>query len=229
MVKRKLSLKKYGLAFILTLVVFLGGIIVGMVLENARLAEAKQTSLAEKVNLQSIQLQQKYIDSGLADCQSLNQILESNIDELTKKMNIVIGYSKGAIFNQEEFQLQLQDYFLTEIQFLLISQEIDKKCPRNNVRVVYFYNENQNDIQGRILDYLKLKFGERLLVFSFDSNFLQEPMINILLTSYNIKTFPAVVVENQVFEGQTTLEELIKTICQEFKKHANIPKECSIF
>lgn len=215
--KRKLSVKKYLLAFILTLVIFSGGVFIGILLENARLQEAKQITLYEKLNLQSLQLQQKYIESGIAECGALNKILETNINDLTRKMEHVISYERKSFFNEEEFNLQLREYFLTEMQFLLTSQEIDKKCQRNSLKIIYFYDATSQDDQGAILDYLKKLFGGKILVFSFNSEFKDEPMINILLTSYNIKKFPAVVVENKVFQGFTSIDILKKTICSQLK------------
>ncbi|MBT4804543.1 hypothetical protein HON71_00035, partial [Candidatus Woesearchaeota archaeon] len=162
MVERKLSTKKYLIAFVLTIIIFCGGILVGSLLENAQLKDAKQITLNEKVNLQSLQLQQSYMESGLADCKTLNKILETNIDELTKKMGIVIDYEKQSFFNEDEFNLQLRDYFLTEIQFLLTSQEIDKTCAKDSIKVIYFYDESAADTQGQILDYLKKVFGSEV-------------------------------------------------------------------
>lgn len=226
-VERKTSLKKYVLAFILTLVVFSGGIIVGIILENAQLNSSQQIILKEKVNLRSLQLQQNYIGLGTTNCNTLHSILENNIDELGKKMTLVIDYEKKAIFNQEEFNLQLQDYFLTEIQFYLISQEIDKKCPQDSVKVLYFYDENKDDTQGDILRYLKKKFEAKILIFSLDSGFEQEPMINTLLTSYNITAYPSIVLGDKVFQGHRGVRELMKILCKEFKEiNTKIPEEC---
>mgnify|MGYP003987029819 FL=1 len=157
--ERKISSKKYLIAFVLTLLVFGGGVILGFTLDDVRLEDSKQLALKEKVNLRSIQLQQQYIDSGQADCKTLNKVLEENINQLARKMETVQEYDKNSVFNQEEFDLQLQDYFLTEIQFLLTSEEIDQKCSRDSVKVVYFYDENNQDTQGDILAYLKKKFG----------------------------------------------------------------------
>ncbi|PIN76431.1 hypothetical protein COV17_02485 [Candidatus Woesearchaeota archaeon CG10_big_fil_rev_8_21_14_0_10_36_11] len=229
MTRRKLSTKKYVLALILTILVFLGGIVAGIVLEDARLRDTKQITLSEKVNLRSLQLQKEYIDLGIAECDALNQILESNINELAKKIAIIIDYEKTSVFSEEEFNLELRDYFLTEIQFLFVSNEIDKKCGKDNVKVVYFYDENADDTQGKILDYLKKLFGSKVLVFSFNSNFNQEPMINILLTSYKIQQFPAVIVGDNVFQGSTSVRDLMKSICDEFRDiHQEIPKECNV-
>ena len=225
--KRKVSAKKYLLAFILTLIVFAGGIFIGLLFENMRLNHSKQTILSEKVALQSLQLQQKYIDSGLADCKSLNQLIDTNTNELGRKMAEVVDYEQKSVFSEEEFELQLQDYFLTQIQFLLIAQEIDKKCAKDSVKIVYFFDENKYDTQGDILAYIKKTFGSRVLIFALNSNFKQEPMINILLTSYKIAAFPSVVVEDKVYQEHIPLEKMMKIVCAEFRKMgSDVPEEC---
>lgn len=225
--ERKVSGKKYLLAFILTLLVFAGGILIGTFFENARLNYSEQAILQEKVSLRSLQLQQKYIDSGLADCNSLNQILENNINELGRKMADLIEYERKAVFNENEFQLQLQDYFLTEIQYLVLAQEIDQKCGRDNIRAVYFYDDNSLDTQGNILDYVKKLFGHRILIFSFNSNFNEEPMINIMMTSYNITEFPSVIIGDKVFSGHTSTEVIIEEACKQFSEmDGKAPEKC---
>ena len=52
-------------------------------------------------------------------------------------------------------------------------------------------------------------------------------MINVLLTSYKIEKFPAVVVDDQVFQGHTSVEVLMKTICNEINDiKGEMPKKC---
>lgn len=229
-VERPTSTKKYVVAFFLTLLIFSGGILIGIVFENARLSSAEQITLQEKVSLRSLQLQQNYIESGITDCKTLNTILENNINELGRKVGIIIEYEKKALFNQEEFNLQLQDYFLTEIQFYFLAKEINQQCPQNNVKILYFYDENKDDIQGDILAYLKKRFGGKLLIFSLNSQFSQEPMIGTLLTYYNITQYPAVVIEEKVFEGHRTARQLLGDICREFMEmETDVPGDCVAF
>ena len=177
--------------------------------------------------MRSLQLQHNYIASGLTDCKTLHTILENNINELGKKVAIIIDYEKKAVFNEEEFQLQLQDYFLTEIQFYLLAKDIDKKCQQDNIKILYFYDENKDETQGDILVYLKKKFDNKVLIFSLDSGFMQEPMIKTLLTNYNITQFPALVIEEKVFGGHQTADQLMEHLCTEFlKMDTSVPKEC---
>ena len=227
-IERKISSRKYLIAFILTIIIFTGGIFLGMIFEKVQLSSSERTILNEKVGLRSLQLQEKFIESG-TDCAALNKVLQNNINELTQKMQEVAAYQKKAIFSQDEFDLQLRDYFLTEIQFFLISQEISKKCPKDNVNILYFYDENAFDTQGDILDYVKKVFGDNVLIFSFDSAFKKEPMIEVLMASYGIAKFPSVVVEDHIFQWHASVEKILKVVCDEFKRQGKeVPEKCVV-
>ena len=53
-------------------------------------------------------------------------------------------------------------------------------------------------------------------------------MISVLLDSYNIQQFPAVVVGSKVFQGHTPVETLLEAICRDFsRKSEEMPEECS--
>ncbi|HLD39866.1 MAG TPA: hypothetical protein VJB13_01880, partial [Candidatus Nanoarchaeia archaeon] len=86
------------------------------------------------------------------------------------------------------------------------------------------------ETQGDILIYLKKKFDNKLLIFSLDSGFTQEPMIKTLLTYYNITEYPALVMENQVLEGHQSAEQLMQYICADFQQmNSTVPDECLAF
>ena len=65
------------------------------------------------------------------------------------------------------------------------------------------------------------------MIFSLDSGFMQEPMIKTLLTNYKINQFPALVIEDKVFEGHQTADQLMGHLCTEFlKMDTAVPPEC---
>jgi len=211
--KRKLNWQIYAFSFLVTVLIFSLGFSIGLLIEKERLQAVDEINLAQNVDLKSLQLQQIYLESGEGNCEALNQLLEVNTHYLFESMNRVLEYSKKSMIDSELFEYQLREYFLTEIQFLLFSKEVEEECGSDYVTVVYFYDEDENDNQGNVLDYLKKKFDTKLLVFSFDSNFEAEPMIDIILTTYDVDQFPTVVVENVVYEGGLDAEALTEIIC----------------
>ena len=95
--------------------------------------------------------------------------------------------------------------------------------------MLYFYSNDIKDTesrtQGVILTNLKDSFKDKLLIFSLDNDFMDEPMIGILKSTYSIMDTPTIIVEDKKFIGLTTREDLISAICSNFKVK---PIECSI-
>lgn len=212
---REFSARLYIFSFLLTLLIFSLGLTIGLVVEKERLDIFDSMNMKQEADLKSLQLQQNFIESGDTNCDALNKILESNMEEVTKSMTKIIDYTENSIADDDTFSLQLRDYFLTEIQFLTVSKEIQKTCGQDAVTILYFYDDNPRDVQGDVLLYLKKVFGSKLLIFSFDSNFVQEPMIDVLMKSYNVTEFPTVIANGHVFAGTTNAEELQSFICTE--------------
>jgi hypothetical protein len=214
---RKLSKKKYLAAFVITLLVFTLGMLTGLLIEHAQVSNSRTIILEEKANLQSLQLQQQFIMSGETNCQALEGLITYNIDNLGEKIAYIETYNKKGIFNEEEFKMSLREYFLTEIQFLSTLDKIEKECGKEVVKVIYFYDDQPTN-QGAVLDYLKKRYGSQVLVFSFDSNVKEEPMIHVLMKTYNVTEFPSVVIDGTLYSGQTSVDDLIPQIEEEIKK-----------
>ncbi len=212
---RKITTKIYIFSFIVTILIFSLGLTIGLVIEKERLQVIDKLNIEQEVDLKSLQLQQTYIESEAANCEALNKILEANIEEVSDSMSKVLDYSKKSMVDEEIFNLQLRDYFLTQIQFLLLSYEIKDVCDSDAITIIYFYDENKLDIQGDVLSYLKNSFGSKLLVFSFDSNFKEEPMIDVMMKSYNVTEFPTVIANDITYSGGVNAEELKEQICYE--------------
>lgn len=223
---RQLTTRIYIFSFLASLLIFSFGLTIGLLIEKERLQTIERISLEKEVNLKSLQLQQSYIKDGNVNCEALNTILGSNIKTLSDAMDKVIDYNKRGIIDSEDFRLQLQNYFLTEIQFFLLTKEVKERCQTDAVTILYFHNEEIQNTQGYVLDYLKTIFGSKLMVFSFDVNFQEEPMVSVLLKTYSITQFPSIVVDDKLYSGGATRDELFSYLCQRIK---DIPKECDPF
>lgn len=214
----------YIFSFVASVVILLLGLSIGLVIEKERLQVINTINLQQEIDLESLQLQQIYMEKGELNCEAMNKIMESSINDVSDSMDKVVKYNKNSMIDTEMFRLQLRDYFLKEIRFFLLSKDIEEKCENDAVTVFYFYNEDNQDTQGDSLDYLKKIFGNKLLVFSFDSNFKEEPLIEVLLEEHNLTIFPSVIVDDIVYEGGITTDELMNYICDNLDSK---PIECS--
>jgi hypothetical protein len=99
----------------------------------------------------------------------------------------------------------------------LLSKKLADKCGarKKPVFIIYFYS-NKGDCpecqkEGYVLTRLKEKYPE-LRVYSFDFN-LQLSVIDSLKAIYRIETaLPALVIEDEVYTGYKTVEDLEKLL-----------------
>lgn len=224
--KRKLSLHKYIVAAIITCIIFGIGLSSGLLVERGRLKYIQEMNTEQKIDYSSLQLQFLYLDS-LKDnksCPAVYKIFNTNLDLLDRTRKRLEDYNQKSAMDKENFDLLQREYFIAEMRYWLLSQKVREICNEDIVTVLYFYSDSaESDTQGFILNYLKRKLKEQLLIFSFNSQFEKEPIIPILLTRHNLTEYPALVIENETFQGIVPESELNKIICSHYNSE---PEQC---
>jgi len=219
--ERKVSTKRFLLTFVLVAFVFLIGISVGNFLTSERTSYLEDIAYKQKLDYESLQLQSLYLDinANNASCSVFSNILETSLEDVGAAQAKVDLYIKDS--NKESYTEIKRDYLLVQIRYWLLNQKIKLNCKSDQVSVLYFYSNDdciECGAQGTILTYLKEKLGDRLMVFSLDSDFTEEPVVNIIKKSYNITQVPSIVVEDKTFGKLVNKEDLTKEICSLYKE-----------
>jgi hypothetical protein len=228
---RKINKRFYALAGIITLVIFLFGVSLGILIEGERVDYVEGNRNREKVEYESLQLQYLYLsylsssgreESCKAFTATLNQYIKKT-DETRVKLEDYM--SKGNVYT-EEFQLLKREYIQSQINFWILSKKTKELCKTDYVTVLYFHSQDCADCknQGYILDYLKKQFDERLLIFAFDTNYTEEPMIELLKNTYNVTQTPTIIVEEDRYEGFQSKDQAMKEICSRYEEK---PEGCN--
>ncbi|MBI5871681.1 hypothetical protein HZB88_01195 [archaeon] len=209
---RQISTRKYIIAFVITLAVFIIGMLAGVTVEKARANKADFLNLEQTIAYSSLQLQEAYLDSfENKSCSAMDVILANNLVSLDKAMRKVTDYEKNSLSSKEELKLNLRNYFLTEIRYLMLLEKVEKACNSSAAVILYFYGADETNEQGYALDYIKKVFGDGVLIFSFDYEMRdEEPMIDVLLKNYNITIVPSLVIEGERLSGFVDEDELYK-------------------
>lgn len=216
---RQLSTKNYVIAGIITLLVFVTGILLGLSLSDKRVSFAEEQIGLQKLEIDSLQLQYLFIDqmNAKSNCAAISLALENNVKKLAVLGQKIESYSNDVNFNEKEFDQQKREYVLAQIRYWLLAGKSKSICSTEAVSVLYFYSNEEEcfecSTQSKVLTHLKGKFKDKLLVFSIDSSFVQEPLVPILRETYNITKFPSLVVDNNVHYGLVEEEELSKELC----------------
>jgi len=225
MVARKIDARKYVLIGVLALVVLSFGLILGFLIDNERVRWVIQTNREQEVDFSSLQLQYLYI-SGLeqsnASCSVFKKALETSMADLGETLDKLLAYQKDSGINENEYGLLTRKYALDNLRFWIFAQKTRALCDLNFVTVLYFYSEKQCPIcpsQGVLLTYFKKKFGDDLLVFPINVD-LNENLVKIVTTRYNITSYPSLVVDKDEISGFTDKDTLRSLICKSFP-HGN--------
>ena len=230
MVKRKVSKEKYITAALITGGIFILGLFLGLVIEGKRVSYINEVSREQNLEFSSLQLQYAYIDqlSQENNCQAVSKTFEKNIESLEDTRLRLENFDQDATLNKQDFDLLKREYILAQIRYWLLAERTKDLCGNDAVSILYFFSDEQEcqecDNQAFILTFLKKQFREKLLVFSFDSKFSQEPLINILKSTYSIDKYPTLIIEGKKYEGITGKDDILREICRHYRQKT---EECS--
>lgn len=220
---REISLKNYIVAGIITLLVFITGLMLGLTTSDKRVSSSEQQINQHRLELDSLQLQYLFIDQqkDKSNCAAISFALEENVKKLAILGDKIESYSEDINFNELEFNFLKREYTLAQIRYWLVAKKAKQICSTDAVSVFYFYSNEADcfgcSTQSRILTHLKGQFKDKLLVFSLDSSFLQEPLVPILRQTYNIIQFPSIVIEDDTLSGLVEEEELTSELCKRYE------------
>lgn len=217
MVIRNFNFRRHLTAFAITALIFVLGLLIGLSLTSERIKFTENFARQQKADYDSLQLQYLYLQKG--SCPVLEKTLEQNIRELEDNRARLEEFIKDS--DKDDFKLAEREYTLSEIRYWLLAKQSKVDCGSDTVSVLYFYSDVEGECedcsaQGTILDFLKDKFKDRLLIFSLDIN-TEDPMLNILKETKKVDKLPALIVEEDKYSGLIKTEELKKIICSHYK------------
>ena len=221
---RGLSRDKYIIAGAITLGIFLLGLFLGLAIEGKRVNYIESISRKQNLDFSSLQLQYAFIDqlSQEKNCLAVQKTFEQNINNLESTRIRLENFDRDATLNKNEFDILKNEYILAQIRYWLLAQRTKKLCGADIVNILYFFSDQKEcpecDKQAFVLTYLKKKFKDKLLIFSFDSKFDAEPMIPLLQKTYNITKYPTIVIEGNQKNGFNDKATILREICGYYKE-----------
>jgi len=210
-IKRKISKDKYILAGVLTFLIFSLGLSLGVIIDNARASWAQRENDVLELDYQSLQYQSLFLASleeGGKGCAALQSNLEKSVETLGESLGLVLKYEEDSKINKREYQIIQRRYLLDNIRYWLFAKKSKQECDIDLVTVLYFYSEKycaKCPNQGTVLTYYKKTFEERVLIFPINADLRdEEPLIGILMDTYNINHLPTLIIGDSLLEGDTT-------------------------
>lgn len=219
------SKNKYFAAGVATLIVFVLGILLGIVIDQKKYEYVTGLAMEQEVEFNSLQVQYLYLDNldGPNSCKVIEQTLENNLRMFQPILERLIDYEENKQYNNE-YELLKRKYLLANIRYDLLAQRSKAECGTDLVRVLYFYNSDCKICgdQGFLLSNLKDSLEDKLLVFPIDMDFTKEPILSVLSTQYDVTKFPTLVIEDTKYTGFQDKAALISKICPLYKEKTGI-------
>jgi hypothetical protein len=219
-VKRKISVQRYIVAGVITLLVFALGVLLGLITDYERVQYLENRYAANDLEYRSLQLQYSFLALAADDrsgCPAFEKASENAVEELGKSLDQVEQYQKISASQEDEYLSIARRYTLDNLRYWLLIEEAKQRCPIDKLSVLYFFSlENCPSCpdQGVILTYYKKRFNDQLLVFPINVDLAKdEPMIDVIRSTYGVETYPSIVVEGFTFSGVIPKEELGPLIC----------------
>jgi len=221
---RSLSKDKYIIAGVITMGVFLLGLFLGLAIEGKRVNYIESVSRKQNLDFSSLQLQYAFIDqlSQEKNCLGVQKTFEQNINNLESTRIRLENFDRDSQLNKNEFDVLKNEYLLAQIRYWLLAERTRKLCDTDIVNILYFFSDEKEcpdcEKQAFVLTYLKKKFKDKLLIFSFDSKFESEPMIPLLKKTYNITSYPTIVIEGKPKAKFQDKDAILKEMCGYYKE-----------
>jgi hypothetical protein len=218
---REVAKYRYLFAAVLTLVVFMFGMLFSNFMDTQRSASLQNEVNNNMVNIESQQLQLSYLQSGdVRSCEAMQAGVESIVRDYNSRLNQVQQYQDRTFFQEQRFETIRKRYVISGIRYWLFVNELKENCDMNANTVLFFTKNLENEecdgceYVGRQLELLKNQYGESVLIFSVPMD-MDDGMVDVLEQQYNISEAPAVVInQNNTLRGSYSKTELEREIFQ---------------
>lgn len=209
--------KKYIFTFLITIAIFTTAFFASSYFSNNRVENVKQIQDNIAIDILSSETQFDLLKDG--SCSNVNEsILSPELAQLSDKLSRTES-DRGS---SDPDVLYLKKYYsLLEIKDYLLSKEIARKCSSKKTTFIIYFYSNKGDCpecenEGYVLTSLREKYPD-LRVYSFDYN-LPLSAIDSMKAIYKIKSsLPALVVEDKLFTGFKSVEDLEKILPDNLK------------
>ena len=209
MVNAEKTKKLIAVSAITATIIFLTGLFLGYTLDSLRGNEVLDNIKQNELDTESLILEQQFLDElGGDKC----EIISNRVLELQPTLTTIgrqLGKWHDADFKQQDFDYLKRKYFITEIRFLMLLENLQKSCNSDYNTILFFYqiNDDASTRQGYVLDDL-VNQQQNLIVLSIDKNYAEEPLVDILKAKYNINEAPSIVVDGRTVSGFVGEKEL---------------------
>ncbi len=215
MVNKKISWSFYAITLIITIIVFTSGIYFGVLLSKVKVGEL-QSSVSD---MEKIRIEQElnlllvnYLPNKT--CDIISYEVEEMIPQINELARELTYYEETKKFEETHYIETKREYMINQIKYWLYLERLKSSCNLNITTLIYFYSNKDCDLckdQGIVLDYMKNRHKNNLMIFAFDKD-IELNSIKIIIKSYGVEELPSIIIDGKLYQGfidKDSLENLI--------------------
>jgi hypothetical protein len=202
-------------SLLLTILIFALGILLNYWLDFVRIGTIADVMSQHELNTAAYLAEQDFTGSfGGNRCEAMNARI-AQLKEEIKTVGADLGsYSAFSFFKKKDYDYLKRKYFLLELRFLTLIEQLNKECNRPYIPIIFFYkiDDDVSERQGFILADLSKDYERQVVVLSIDKDYKDEPLVQLMAARYNVTTAPTIILNNEKKEGMIYTGELNATI-----------------
>ena len=208
--------KYYVNAAVISSVVFLIGVLVGLQLNLLRSNRITEDIKDVRRGIENLELEFLFFNTIAKDgkCEFFSEEIEQLAVEADKLGRQLMMFEEDKMIDLPQYKDLKKDYTLVLLRYWLFSERVKTDCKRNLTTILYFYSKDcgiKCDNQGFILDYIKQKYKDRVLIFAIDRD-IDLPIVKLVRRSFNVTSTPSLIINGKTynkFMDRSSLEEIV--------------------
>ena len=208
-------------SLILTILIFAFGILVNYGLDFVRIDTIADVMTQHEIDTTAYLVEQEFTDLfGGNRCEIMNNRI-ANLKEEIRQVGADLGtYSRFSFFKKKDYDYLKRKYFLLELRFLTLIEQLNKECNRPYIPIVFFYeiDDDASERQGFILEDISKEFEQEVVVLALDKDYEDEPLVQLLAAKYNVTIAPTIILADEKKEGLVSGSVLRASIRESLKR-----------
>lgn len=202
-------------ALVLTVVVFLLGILIGVNFESGKVEQIKTYYSYSEISLMDVFASNNLMEFGEIDCSILSNANFEFANRIYDEAVLLEKYENAGKIT-ESMRAEHKKYDLLRTLLWINEMKTVEKCGRDYHTIVYLYVYEEKDLAKKatenvwsnILYDLKQKYGKEILLvpIAVDSDLVS---LNSIVEGYNISDYPVLIIDDEkILSDISSVEEL---------------------
>jgi len=215
-VRKRIEATKYFIAFLITFLLFISGVLLGLNFQYKRAQSLDSAMQDIEQSYGSVLIQYQYMQhlEEERDCDALNVLFQDSLEQLNEKREKLEAYDNQDRLDEVDFKVLRRSYTTSQLNYWLLAKKLRNLCNFDYSVILYFFDKpeqcNECEDQGIHLDYVKKLLEDDVLIFALDGN--EEGLVTMLKKNYNVTHYPTLIIDEEKHDFKRN-QEILDLIC----------------